>query len=316
VATPAATAQQTPAAKITANETLFKQLVATGGPATLPAFDALIDTALPLDAQSGGDIRVFGSQFKTEQGGSIDLLAPAGSVIAGLVSVPSYLDSKPASEIGIFTVRGGAIRGLVRDDFVVNQGRVFTLGGGDITLVSRDGNIDAGRGTKTASSAPPPLLTTDSAGNTKLDLAGSVSGSGIATLRTSDSQPASNVYAVAPRGIFDAGDAGVRSTGTVGIQAAVVLNAGNISASAGVSGSVGFDAGAAPAAPATPASAVSSATDPTRQVALAPKDTLPLSVEVLGFGEAEDDTMDNSQDSPEEKQRKKRLRDAKSVKKP
>ena len=316
VATPAASAQQTPAAKISANETLFKQLVVTGGPATLPAFDALIDEALPLDAQSGGDIRVFGSQFKTEQGGSIDLLAPAGSVIAGLVSVPSYLDSKPASEIGIFTVRGGAIRGLVRDDFVVNQGRVFTLGGGDITLVSRAGNIDAGRGTKTASSAPPPLLTTDEAGNTRLDLAGSVSGSGIATLRTSDTQPASNVYAVAPRGIFDAGDAGVRSTGTVGIQAAVVLNAGNISASAGVSGSVGFDAGAAPAAPATPAGAVSSATDATRQVAIAPKDTLPLSVEVLGFGDAEDDTMDNSQDSPEEKQRKKRARDAKSVKKP
>ena len=316
VATPVGMAGQTPAAKISANETLFKQLVAKGGPATLPEFDAVIDAALPLDAQSGGDIRVFGSQFKTEQGGSIDLLAPAGSVIAGLVSVPSYLLSKPASEIGLFTVRGGAIRGLVQNDFVVNQGRVFTLGGGDITLVSRDGNIDAGRGTKTASSAPPPLLTTDSAGNTRLDLAGSVSGSGIATLRTSDSQPASNVYAVAPRGIFDAGDAGVRSTGTVGIQAAVVLNAGNISASAGVSGSVGFDAGAAPAAPATPASATASVPDATRQVAIAPKDTLPLSVEVLGFGEAEDDMMDNSEDSPEEKQRKKRLRDAKSVKKP
>lgn len=317
VATPAATARQTPAAKISANETLFEQLIAKGGPTTLPAFDALIDTALPLDAQSGGDIRVFGSQFKTEQGGSIDLLAPAGSVVAGLVSVPDYLLSKPASEIGIFTVRGGAIRGLVRDDFVVNQGRVFTLGGGDITLVSRDGNIDAGRGTKTASSAPPPLLTTDSAGNTKLELAGSVSGSGIATLRTSDTQPVSNVYIAAPRGIFDAGDAGVRSDdGKVTFIAKEARNSDNIKASSGVSGSVAIGSGATTVAPTAATSAAGAGPEPMRQASVAPKETLSLSVEVLGFGEADEDLMDDSQDSPEEKQRKKRLRDAKSVKKP
>jgi multidrug efflux pump subunit AcrA (membrane-fusion protein) len=99
---------------------------------------------------------------------------------------------------------------------------VFTLGGGDITMVSQYGNIDAGRGSKTASSAPPPLLTTDEkTGNTKIDISGSISGSGIATLKTSDKQPASDVVALAPRGIFDAGDAGVRSTGKVQIEAAV-----------------------------------------------------------------------------------------------
>jgi hypothetical protein len=198
---------------------------------------------------------------------------------------------------------------------VVNQGRVFTLGGGDITLVSQQGNIDAGRGAKTASSAPPPLLTTDSAGNTKLDLAGSVSGSGIATLQTSDSQTPGNVYAVAPRGIFDAGDAGVRSKGGVFIQAAVVLNAGNIQASSGVSGSAGFDAGAAPPAPTAATSAASAGQDPTRQAAVAPKELMALSVEVLGFGDS-DELQDDANDSPEEKQRKKRARAAKAATQP
>lgn len=311
-------ARATPQRGFAQNETFFNQLTKKGSKSTLPEFDALIDFNFPFSVLTGGDIKVFGSQFKTEQGGSIDLLAPAGSVQAGLVSVPSYLRNKVknnAADIGIFTVRGGAIRSLVRDNFVVNQGRVFTLGGGDITLVSQQGNIDAGRGAKTASSAPPPLLTTDSAGNTKLDLAGSVSGSGIATLQTSDSQTPGNVYAVAPRGIFDAGDAGVRSKGGVFIQAAVVLNAGNIQASSGVSGSVGFDAGAAPVAPTAATSAAGAGQDPTRQASVAPKELMALSVEVLGFGDS-DELQDDANDSPEEKQRKKRARAAKAATQP
>jgi filamentous hemagglutinin len=215
------------------------------------------------------------------------LLAPGGSVVAGLVSVPSYLLGRPASETGIFTVRGGAIRSLVKTDFLVNQGRVFSLGGGDITLISQFGNIDAGRGTKTATSAPPPLLTTDASGNTKIDISGSIAGSGIATLSTSDNQAPSNVYAVAPRGIFDAGDAGVRSTGAVDIQASIVLNAGNIAASGAVSGAVTVDAGGI-AASAAPSSTGNSAQEATKQLAAAPRDLLGLAVELLGFGDAED----------------------------
>ena len=59
---------------------------------------------------------------------------------------------------------------------LVNQGRVFTLAGGDITLVSQYGNIDAGKGAKTASSAPPPLITVDGNGNIEVDVSNSISG--------------------------------------------------------------------------------------------------------------------------------------------
>ncbi|WP_158270467.1 filamentous haemagglutinin family protein [Limnohabitans sp. MMS-10A-160] len=248
----------------------------------LAAFDKAIADRYAVNTLKGGNILVYGSQFKTEQGGALDLMAPKGSVVAGLSSIPFYLQSKAASENGIFTVRGGEIRVLVGQDFIVNQGRVFTLGGGDITMISQYGNIDAGRGSKTASSAPPPLLTTDASGNTKIDISGSISGSGIATLQTSDKQAASDVVALAPRGIFDAGDAGVRSTGKVQIEAAVVLNSNNISAAGGVAGAVVVDSGAAPAPAA--ASNTSATPDASRAATATAAQSLTLSVDVVGYG--------------------------------
>ena len=256
-----------------------------GGALDLARYDAVIASLHAPSAISGGDINLFGSQIKTEQGGAIDIFAPGGSVLAGLANVPSYLRTKPASELGVFTVRGGAINAEVRDDFLVNQGRVFTLGGGDITLASQYGNIDAGRGAKTAVSAPPPLLRTDANGNTVVDIAGSISGSGIATLKTSPSVPASNVYPIAPRGTFDAGDAGVRSSGTVSIVAATVLNAGNITASSGVSGAKTADTGSLGGAVSSFASTPVARTDAFANAAAPnPDAATSLTVELLGYG--------------------------------
>jgi filamentous hemagglutinin family protein len=289
--------QMTPAV-IEADAAKFMTDVVAASKKSLTAFDQAIAQRYAPANLAKGSIKVFGSQFKTEQGGAIDLAAPKGSVIAGLVNIPPYLGSKKPAENGLFTVRGGDLRVFVAQDFSVNQGRVFTLGGGDITMVSQYGNIDAGRGSKTASSAPPPLLTTDASGNTKIDISGSISGSGIATLKTSDKQPASDVVALAPRGIFDAGDAGVRSTGKVEITAAVVLNANNISAAGGVTGVV-VDTGAAAAPPA--ASSATAAPDAARAAAATAAQNLTLSVDVVGYGseaspapEASDDKDDTN----------------------
>lgn len=278
---PAADAAATPAA-LEKKSAAFVDGVVDAAKDGLAAFDQAIAERYAVNTLKGGNILVYGSQFKTEQGGALDLMAPKGSVVAGLSSIPFYLQSKAASENGIFTVRGGEIRVLVGQDFIVNQGRVFTLGGGDITMISQYGNIDAGRGSKTASSAPPPLLTTDASGNTKIDISGSISGSGIATLQTSDKQAASDVVALAPRGIFDAGDAGVRSTGKVQIEAAVVLNSNNISAAGGVAGAVVVDSGAAPAPAA--ASNTSATPDASRAATATAAQSLTLSVDVVGYG--------------------------------
>ncbi|MCV2359146.1 filamentous hemagglutinin family protein [Paucibacter sp. TC2R-5] len=257
---------------------------------SLKVFDGLIASLLPGAASSsGGDISLFASQVKTEQGGAIDLLAPAGSVFAGLTQ---GVANKKASEQGIFTIRGGAERALVKNDFLVNQGRVFTVGGGDITLASQAGNIDAGRGAKTASSAPPPLITIDPNGNIKVDVSGSIAGSGIATLKTRDDQPNSDVFAVAPRGIFDAGDAGVRSTGAVLVVAPVVLNAGNISASGAVTGAQVAVAAPSLGSVAAPANSTPKDDDVAKAAVSAAAGNLALTVDALGYGPDETECRD------------------------
>jgi hypothetical protein len=96
------------------------------------------------------------------------------------------------------------------------------------------------------------------------------------------------VVALAPRGIFDAGDAGVRSTGTVAISAAVVRNSDNISAASGVSGAVSAPAAAPVAAPAADVAA-SSTKAASGQTAAAQTPSLALTVDVLGYGDVNAD---------------------------
>lgn len=202
----------------------------------LTKFDGLIANLFPTADIGDGDINVFGSQLKTEQGGGIDVFAPGGSVYAGLSSPPAYLRDKSEADLGIFTVRGGTIQALVKNDFLVNQGRVFTLGGGDITIVSQYHDIDAGKGAKTASSAPPPLLTTDPYGNTVIDISASISGSGVATKKTRPDIPDSNAYLIAPRGTIAAGDAGISCSGICDLNAPKISNPDNIFGAKGVVG--------------------------------------------------------------------------------
>jgi filamentous hemagglutinin family protein len=253
----------------------------------LKTFDAVIASLFPTASVKAGDINVFGSEVKTERGGAIDMFAPGGSIYAGLVNVPAYLKSKKASDLGIFTIKGGEIRSLVKQDFSVNQGRVFTLGGGDITLVSQYGNIDAGRGAKTSAATPPPLLTTDASGNVAIDISGSIAGAGIATLQTGADIPPANVYPIAPRGTFDAGDAGIRSTGSVSIVAQTVLNANNIAAAGSVSGAKTADTSGLGGAVATAVSTPVAKTDSFNNNAAAdPNAATSLTVELLGYGDA------------------------------
>jgi hypothetical protein len=275
---------------------------------SLKNFDALIASLFPgAAASAGGDISNFGSQFKTEQGGAITLYAPAGSTYAGLTLGYSL---KLASVQGIFTVRGGAVSALVENDFLVNKGRVFTLGGGDITLVSQKADIDAGKGAKTAASAPPPLITVDPNGNVKVDVANSITGSGIATLKTRADIAPGNVYAIAPRGVFDAGDAGVRSSGSVLVVAPTVLNAGNISAGGAISGAQVVVAAPSLGGVAAPSNTATKTDDVAKAAAnsTANSDRLPLTVDALGYGSdtAVGEEGDDGDDSDDPKKKKKK----------
>lgn len=210
---------------------------------------SLVSIVFPQANVGKGDILLSVSQIKTEQGGDIQLLAPGGSVVVG-VAAPTL--TKKASQQGIFSVNGGDIFAFVEKNFLVNQSRVFSLNGGDIMIWANHGNIDAGSGSKTAVSTPPPVLVIRN-GQIVLDTSNSVSGSGIGVLASRDDTPPSDMALFAPDGAIDAGDAGLRSTGNITLGARVILNASNIQAAGAVSGAPAPVAAAAPVVvPTTP----------------------------------------------------------------
>ena len=61
-------------------------------------------------------------------------------------------------ETGIFTSSGGAISILARGDINVNESRVMTFCGGDITVWSDENDINAGRGSTTAINVGSPTI--------------------------------------------------------------------------------------------------------------------------------------------------------------
>jgi hypothetical protein len=71
-------------------------------------------------------------------------------------------------------------------------------------------------------------------------------GGGIGVLATVEGVPPGNVDLIAPTGVVDAGDAGIRASGNVSIAATAVLNASNIAAGGQTSG---VPAAAPPSAP-------------------------------------------------------------------
>jgi hypothetical protein len=200
-----------------------------------------------------GDINMFYSQIKTEQSGNINLLAPGGSVVVGVPNPdPSLNSSKldpfnptltaPAN-LGLLVLGSGGVYGFADQDFEVNQSRILTLQGGDIILWSSNGNIDAGKGARTAQGAPPPVVQTDQSGNVFVNPVGAVSGSGIGQLLTIPGITAGLVNLIAPRGAVNAGEAGIRAI-NLNIAALQVLNVGNIKVSGTATGLPVSDVGA------------------------------------------------------------------------
>jgi len=180
-----------------------------------------------------GDISLFNSKISTNSGGSIDLLAPGGLINVG---VPGQ-----GGDIGVITQQAGDIRAIAGTGFNVNQSKVITQFGGNITIWSTDGTIDAGRGSKTATSIPVRIVQTDAFGNTTVVVNGVATGSGIRA-QTYDpdgpngpltAPPQGTVALIAP--VVDASEAGIQA-GNLLIAAPVVLNAMNIQVSGTSSG--------------------------------------------------------------------------------
>lgn len=230
-------------------------------------FDAI--SALFPDKTYKGDLSLVFSQIKTLAGGGINIAVPGGAVDVGLAGKNGGI-SKGADQLGIVVQKAGDLNAVSLGNFNVNQSRVFTMGGGDIAIWSSEGNIDAGKGAKSAISAPPPITIVDAKGNIVTVFPPIVSGSGIQTINPQDgSNKQGNVYLAAPAGVVDAGEASI-SGGNVVIAATAVIGASNISAS-GVSVGVPTTV-APPAVPAGAASAAASAAKSATQTSADEKD--------------------------------------------
>ena len=237
-----------------------------------------------------GDVITWFRSIETVNGGNINLFAPGGAL-----TLTTTASDDSLTPPGIITEGGGGINIYTQNDVSIGIGRIFTLKGGDIMIWSDNGNIAAGASSKTVQSAPPTQVLIDpTSGNVETDLAGLATGGGIGVLETVADVPPGNVDLIAPNGVIDAGDAGIRSSGNLNLAATKILNADNISAS-------GTTAGAPPAAPppaapnisgATAGSAAAAANNAAAQSAQTnnnnqslPED-LPsiIDVEVLGYG--------------------------------
>ncbi len=184
-----------------------------------------IDTLFPGN-QWKGDLNLFFSKLQTVNGGGINLLVPGGQVNAGLAVAPSGAGAKSADKLGIVAQAQGDINAFVKNDFIVNTSRVFTLGGGDILIWSSEGNIDAGKGAKSALAVTVDAPYYDSNNQLVIPAPKITSGSGIRTA-ASPGTPAGNVFLFAPQGVVNAGEAGIGGT-NVTISATAVLGANNI----------------------------------------------------------------------------------------
>jgi len=238
---------------------------------------------------SPGDISLTSREIKTTNGGDITLLAPDGQINVGL-----NLTSAQAADQGVLTVDGGNINIFANGDVNVGTSRIFTLNGGDEIIWSTTGNIAAGNSSKTVQSAPPTRVLIDpQSGAVQTDLAGLATGGGIGTIESKKQSHPSNVDLIAPNGIVNAGDAGIRSSGNLSIAAVQVLNAGNISVggkSSGVPTVSAPNIAGLSAASNTAGAASNNATEAARQAASRAAEqqnqTLPsiITVEVIGYG--------------------------------
>jgi len=231
-----------------------------------------------------GDIILYGpSGVHTDFGGDIQMLAPGGQIVVGVQG------AVPPGSAGVITQGMGHIQLFSEGSLLLGLSRVMTTFGGDVLAWSEQGDINAGRGSKTTLVYTPPKRVYDNIGNVKLSSQVPSSGAGLATLAPIAEVPAGDMDLIAPLGTIDAGEAGIRVSGNVNLAALQVVNAANIQVkgeSAGLPVVASVNVGALTNASAAASQAVGAAQEAMQRERAAARQALPsvFTVRVLGFG--------------------------------
>lgn len=231
-----------------------------------------------------GDITLFGGAgVHTNFGGSIQMLTPGGNQTFGIEG------AAPPSTAGVITQGAGDIQLYSLGSILLGQSRIMTTFGGSIMGWTSEGDINAGRGSKTTVVYTPPKRVYDNWGNVGLSPSVPSTGAGIATLNPIPEVPAGDIDLIAPLGTIDAGEAGIRVSGNVNIAALRVVNAANIQTqgkSSGVPLTASVNTSAMSSASAAGAAASQAAEDAARSQQAAARQGRPsiMTVEVLSLG--------------------------------
>jgi filamentous hemagglutinin family protein len=242
-----------------------------------------------------GNLDIRSTTIQTQQGGNISILGPGGQALVGSTSAPPVITDTNGNVVagpgtqGILTLEQGDINIFTDRSLLLAQSRIFTEQGGAMTIWSSNGDINAGKGAKSAADIPPPMYVCDINHYCTVDVRGEVTGAGIATLQTIPGAPASDANLIAPRGTVDAGDAGIRVSGNLNVAALHVANADNIQVqgkSTGIPIVAAVNVSALTSASAAANAAADAAENLGRQQQAAARQALPsiITVQVLGFG--------------------------------
>ena len=231
-----------------------------------------------------GDITLYGGAgVKTLFGGDIQMLTPGGGQVFGIEG------AAPPSTAGIITQGSGNIQLYSQGSILLGQSRIMTTFGGSILGWSAEGDINAGRGSKTTVVYTPPKRVYDTWGNVTLSPSVPSTGAGIATLNPIAEVAPGDIDLIAPLGTIDAGEAGIRVSGNVNIAALTVVNAANIAVqgkATGVPVVAAVNTGAITSASSAASSATQAAEDVARQQQAASRQNQAsvFTVQVISFG--------------------------------
>jgi len=270
------------------------------------------------DANDQGKLALYFSRIYTLDGGDINLLVPHGDINVGLTAAPRALGiTRDPDQLGIVAQGSGDVNIVARDDVQVNTSRVFTGDGGSILMWSSQGNIDAGRGAKTAISAPPPVITVDSDGKVTVEYKAPLNGSGIRAFVTTAGREPGDVDLYAPAGVINVNDAGIGSAGNLTIGATQVIGADNIDV-AGVSvgvpvvetGALSATLGSVGGAGSSAAKSTEDSLNDSAKKTVASNSPLAdsalgfLEVQVLGFGDGDENSNEERNAKSEDEKKK------------